>query len=274
MAHTQGGWFGRATALLRGRGERPRRALEGRRVLVSGSSGSIGSAIAGRLAGEGARVALHYHSGAAAAEALAARINAGGGPPRAFTVQGRLDRQAEAGQVFAGACALLGGVDVLVNCVGFSRDDSILMLSEGDADAVMRGNLGPVVYLCEAMRRQGGHVDAGRIVNITSITGLVGQPMRALYGAAKGGVIAYTKSLAREIAAQGWTANCIAPQVVEGGLAERMKPAAQAMIGGVTPVRRTCLPDDLTGAALFLASADSGFVTGTVMNVTGGLVTW
>jgi 3-oxoacyl-[acyl-carrier protein] reductase len=278
MAQTQGGWLNRAGALLRGRGgqreERPQRALEGRRVLVSGSSGSIGSAIAERLAGEGARIVLHYHRSSAVAEALAARINAAGGLQRAFAIPGRLDGQAEAGRVFTQACTLLGGVDVLVNCVGLSRDDSIIMLSEGDADTVMRGNLGPVVYLCEAMRRQDVHVEAGRIVNITSITGLVGQPMRSLYGAAKGGVIAYTKSLAREIAARGWTANCIAPQVVEGGLAERMKPAAQAMISGVTPMRRTCLPGDLAGAALFLASADSGFVTGTVMNVTGGLVTW
>lgn len=272
MAYAQS-WMSRAKALLRGQ-DGPRRALEGRRVLVSGASGSIGSAIAERLAGEGARIALHYHAGGAAAAALAARINSGGGRTSAYTVQGALDSRAEAERVFADACGLLGGVDVLVNCVGFSRDDSVLMLSERDADAVMRGNLGPVVYLCEAMRRQGGAIEAGRIVNITSITGLVGQPMRSLYGAAKGAVIAYTKSLAREIAAEGWTANCIAPQVVEGGLAERMKPAAHAMIAGNTPIQRTCLPADLTGAALFLASADSAFVTGTVLNVTGGLVTW
>lgn len=248
--------------------------LEGRRVLIAGASGSIGTAIAEHLAAVGARVVLHYHHGQAAVQALAMRINDGDGPPHAFIVQGPLDQRAAAEQVFADACCLLDTIDVLVNCAGVSRDDSVMMLSERDVNAVMRGNLGSVVYLCEAMRRQAYGIKAGRIINMTSITGLVGQPMRSLYGAAKGAVIAYTKGLAREVAAQGWTANCIAPQVVEGGLAERMKPTVQSMLAAITPIKRSCLPADLTGAAVFLASADSAFITGTVINVTGGLVTW
>jgi 3-oxoacyl-[acyl-carrier protein] reductase len=249
-------------------------SLDGRRVLVAGASGNIGAAVAEGLAGAGAWVCLHYHRSSDAVEALAERVNHPGEPPRAFPVQGALDTRAAAERVFARACDFLGGVDVLVNCVGMSRDDSLLMLTEQDVDTVLRGNLAPVVYLCEAMRRQGDEIGQGRIINFSSITGLVGQPMRSLYGAAKGAIIGYTKGLAREVAPLGWTANCIAPQVVEGGLAERIKPAVHAVIMANTPLRRPCTPDDLVGAALLLASPASAYITGTVVNVTGGLVTW
>ncbi|MCD2451457.1 SDR family oxidoreductase [Methylicorpusculum oleiharenae] len=257
----------------------PRRALphlplSGRRVLISGASGNIGSVLAERLAIEGASVALHYQNNAEAVNRLLELVNtASTGQVRAVAVRGKLDDYYEAERVFAEAESELGGIDVLINCVGMSRDNSLLMLTEEDVAAVIQGNLAPVVYLSQFMTQQQS-IEHGRIINITSITGLVGQPMRSLYGAAKGAVIAYTKSVARQIANKGWTANCIAPQVVQGGLASHMKSHAQTLISSVTPIKKTCTPDDLTGLAAFLAAPESGFVTGTVLNVTGGLITW
>lgn len=247
--------------------------LAGRRILIAGASGNIGSAVAARLAREGAELVLHYQSNDVSVRRLQAQIRAESGVDAA-TAQGGLDQPGQAGEVFAEAARLLGGVDVIVNCIGLSRDNSLLMLTEDDAAAVIRGNLAPVVYLTEAMIAQDRTVADGRIINVASITGLVGQPMRSLYGAAKGAVMAYTKSIAREVAGLGWTANCIAPQVVSGGLAAHMKNRIQTLLAGATPVPRACTPEDLTGLAAFLAAKESGFVTGAVLNVSGGLVTW
>lgn len=249
--------------------------LLGRRVLISGASGNIGSVLAERLIKEGAIVALHYQNNAKKIDQLLTDINRyGDSRPYAVAIQGNLDSYDEAKKVFVKAETWLGGVDVLINCVGLSRDNSLLMLTEEDTIAVIQGNLAPIVYLSEFMTGQKQVIEAGRIINITSITGLVGQPMRSLYGAAKGAVIAYTKSFAREFANKEWTANCIAPQVVQGGLANHMKFHAQTIISGVTPVKRNCVPNDLSGLTVFLASLESSFITGTVLNVTGGLITW
>ncbi len=245
-------------------------SLSGRRFFITGASGNIGSVISKRLINEGATVVLHYHNNAAPVQKLLGKATSG----QAFAVQGILNNYLEAKRVFAEAEALLGGIDVLVNCIGLSRDNSLFMLNEKDVAVVIQGNLAPVIYLSEFMCDQSRVIEAGRIINITSITGLVGQPMRSLYGAAKGAVIAYTKCIAREIAKKGWTANCIAPQVVEGGLADHMKAQKKSLLAELTPIKRDCTPEDLTELAVFLASEKSGFITGTVLNVTGGLITW
>lgn len=244
--------------------------LAGRRVLLTGASGNIGQAIARRLMNEGATIALHYHSNVEPINQLcklAAR-------QQVFPLQGSLQTGQQARQVFTQAQKKLGGVDVLINCIGTSRDNSVLLLNDEDAEITLQSNLAPVVYLSEYMLEQGTDIEHGRIINITSITGLVGQPMRSLYGAAKGAVIAFTKSIARDVAELGWTANCIAPQVVEGGLADQMKSQIQTMLANVTPIKRPCTPDDITGMTSYLCTQESGYITGTVLNISGGLITW
>lgn len=244
------------------------------RVLVAGASGAIGGALAAAFAADGARLALHGRNRADALAALADRLASADARPAVLTAD--CAHATGAQTLFAEAEAALGGVpDVLVIAIGTARDDALPMLGDADAAQTFADNLAPVVYLCEAMRaartRAGG---GGRIVIVASITGLVGQPMRTLYGAAKGATIAYAKSLARETAASGLTVNCIAPQVLDGGLASLMRAHVRQTLLGATPAARACTPDDLTAAARFLAAPEAGYVTGTVVNVTGGLVTW
>lgn len=247
----------------------------GRRVLVAGASGAIGGAIAEAFAADGARLALHGRRRADALATLAARLTAADGTAPAVLCADCASADG-AQALFTAAEAALGGVpDVLVIAIGSARDDALPMLGDADAAAVIADNLAPVVHLCETMRaartRVGG---GGRIVIVSSITGLVGQPMRTLYGAAKGAVIAYAKSLARETAASGLTVNCLAPQVLDGGLASLMRAHVRQTLLGATPAARACTPQDLVDAARFLAAPGAGYVTGTVVNVTGGLVTW
>ena len=163
---------------------------------------------------------------------------------------------------------------MLVIACGIARDGPITFLSGGDLEKAIADNLDPVVHLCEAFCAKRRDVPGGRIVIVSSITGLSGQPMRTLYGAAKGAVIGYAKSLARKVASNGMTVNCIAPQVVKGGLADHMKARMQGMIQAITPLQRLCEPDEVAAAALFLASPGASYVTGSSLNITGGLITW
>lgn len=261
-------WFARPAAPLAASGS------DGRRVLVAGASGAIGSALAEAFAADGARLALHGRRADALAGLAARLTTADGTAPAVLCADCASTDGAQA--LFTAAEAALGGApEVLVIAIGSARDDALPMLGDADAAAVIADNLAPVVHLCEAMRaaraRAGG---GGRIVIVSSITGLVGQPMRTLYGAAKGAVIAYAKSLARETAASGLTVNCLAPQVLDGGLASLMRAHVRQTLLGATPAARACTPQDLVDAARFLAAPGAGYVTGTVVNVTGGLVTW
>jgi NAD(P)-dependent dehydrogenase (short-subunit alcohol dehydrogenase family) len=168
----------------------------------------------------------------------------------------------------------MDGIDVLVTSVGIAKDGPLLLLNAADISECMQRNLRPVINACEAMCALAQGRSVGRIINVSSITGLVGQPMRVAYGAAKGAVISYTKSLARKVAAHGITANVIAPQVVEGGVADLMKARVRDTLLANTPVGRACTANDIAHGVAYLASPAASFVTGTVLNVTGGLVTW
>jgi 3-oxoacyl-[acyl-carrier protein] reductase len=168
----------------------------------------------------------------------------------------------------------MGGIDVLVTAVGGAEDAPLLMVCSEDIHACIDDNLRTVINVCEAYRDVPRNGQAGRIVNISSVTGLVGQPMRVSYGAAKGAVISYTKSLARELASQNITANVVAPQVIEGGLANLMKMHVREVLLANTPVGRACTPADVAHAVAYLGSPAASFVTGTVLTVAGGMVTW
>jgi 3-oxoacyl-[acyl-carrier protein] reductase len=243
------------------------------RVLVCGASGAIGGAVAAAFAAAGADLCLHYRSRREPAETLAAELT-GRGRARVHVAGADLtDATATAGLV-AAATRELGGLEVVVASVGDAQDKPVFLLTEADLAGTLEANLTPVVNLVEAFRAGRAGRPGGRVVLVASITGLVGQPMRAAYAAAKGAVIAYAKSVAREVARTEMTVNCIAPQVADGGLAERMRPGVRRLLLENTPVGRACAPSEVAAAAVYLASPGAAYLTGTVLNLTGGLVTW
>lgn len=245
------------------------------RVLVCGASGAIGGAVAKMFAAQGAQLFLHYHHNEGKVEKLARSITQTY-PQLTVPQLGRADLRDEvAARVLVGdAWNRMGGIDVLVTSLGGAKDGPLLMVDAADVVECMEQNLRPVINVCEAFRVFCSAKRGGRIINISSITGLVGQPMRVAYGAAKGAVISYTKSLAREVAADGVTANVVAPQVIEGGLADLMKSRVRDILLSNTPMGRACTPEDVAHGVSYLASPSASFVTGTVSTVTGGLVTW
>lgn len=246
-------------------------------ILVAGASGAIGAAVAEAFAcptatGAPPRLALHYRSNPAPVAALAARLTTAGA--QVHTAGADLREPAAATALLAGTRAALGVPEVLVASIGSARDKPLFLLTANDLHETLEDNLGAVVNLVEAFIAARGDRPGGRIVLVTSVTGLVGQPMRAAYAAAKAAEIAWARSIAREQAHRGLTVNCIAPQVVSGGLAERMRPAVRRLLTENTPLGRPCRPAEVAAAARWLASPGAAYVTGTVENLSGGLVTW
>lgn len=243
------------------------------RVLVLGASGVIGRAIAEAFAQQGAALAVHAHRNLQAQAELIEYCTTLGAV-QLFGVQGDLSDAVRARDIVDAAMNALGGLDVLAVAIGHADDQPLLMMEPGAMRAALHSNLTPVVNACEAFRAQRAAAKGGAVVVVSSITGRVGQPMRLAYGAAKAAVEGYIRSFAREVAPSGMTANCIAPQVIEGGLADLMKERVRGLLLANTPLARPCEAKDVAGAALYLASENARYVTGTTLNVTGGLVTW
>ena len=249
-------------------------------VLIAGASGTIGMAVTEAFAAahsasaseDPLRLALHYRSRAEAVETLRERL-AGDGV-QLHLGQADLCDADQARALVSETARALGTPDTLVISVGGAQDKPLFLLTGADMNETLTENLLPVVNLVEAFVAARGDQAGGRILVISSITGLVGQPMRTAYAAAKGAVIAYVKSVAREVAPRGMTVNCLTPQVVNGGLAKRMKPAVRRLLLANTPLGRACEASEVAAAALYLTSPGAAYVTGTSLNLTGGLVTW
>ena len=165
----------------------------------------------------------------------------------------------------------MGGVDILVNNAGINRDNLLMRMSESDWDAVISANLKSVFNYSKAVYRTMMRQRYGRIINISSIIGLTGNPGQANYAASKAGIIGISKSLAKELAARGVTVNVVAPGYVEtdmtGGLNEKVKEKMLSTI----PVRRTAVSEEIAAPVLFLASKEAAYITGQVLSVDGGL---
>ncbi len=234
------------------------------RVLVTGGTRGIGRGIVEAFAVRGARVAFTYRSSVAVAEELE---EATGG----LAVQCDAADFEGAEQVVAKMVKAWGGVDVLVNNAGITRDNLLLRMSESDWDVVISANLKSVFNYSKAVYRVMMRQRYGRIVNISSIVGLTGNPGQANYAASKAGIIGISKSLAKELAARGVTVNVVAPGYVEtdmtGGLSDKMKENLLRTI----PVRRTAAPEEIAAPVLFLASKEAAYITGQVLAVDGGL---
>jgi 3-oxoacyl-[acyl-carrier protein] reductase len=240
--------------------------LTGKVAFVTGSTRGIGLAIARAFHGAGAKVAIVGRE-----QARAAAVAAGLGERAA----GFACDVADGGQVeaaIAAAESALGPIDVLVNNAGLTRDNILLRLTDADWDAVLDANLKGAFHTTRAVIKGMMKRRAGRIVNITSIVGLIGNKGQANYAASKAGLIGFTKSVAKEYASRGILVNCVAPGFIETDMTAALPDAARASLLEGIALGRLGRPEDVAGAVLFLASDLAAYVTGQVLVVDGGMV--
>lgn len=243
--------------------------LSGQRALVTGASRGIGRAVALRLASDGASVALNYNSGREEAEAVAAEIDAAGGS--AVTLQGNVADAAQAEALVDAAAEALGGLDILVNNAGITRDNLLMRLSEDDWDAVIDTNLKGAFLCTKAAIRPMLRQRSGRIVNMSSVVAITGNPGQANYTAAKAGLIGFTRTVAREVASRGITVNAVAPGFIATQMVDSIPEELQAQIRERIPLGAFGRPEDVAGCVAFLVSADAAYITGQVLSIDGGL---
>ena len=244
--------------------------LAGKAALVTGGSRGIGRAISLALADRGARVAVNYVTNAQAAAEVVQQIEGGGG--KALAIQGDVSNAEDARRLIDETVRAFEGLDILVNNAGLTQDNLLLRMSEESWDRVMEVDLRGA-YLCtKAALRPMIRRRWGRIVNIASVAGLVGNAGQANYAAAKAGLIGFTKSIAKEVASRQVTANAIAPGLVRTELTSHLTEAQEQAVLQLVPLGRAALPEDIAPAVVYLASEEASYVTGTVIAVDGGLV--
>jgi len=244
--------------------------LTGKVALVTGGSRGIGRAIAIALAGQGAKVAVNYVSNAQAAAEVVERVASGGG--QAVALQGDVASAEDAKRIVEETAKAFAGLHILVNNAGLTADDLVLRMSEEAWDRVMSVNLRGA-YLCtKAALRPMVRQRWGRIISITSVAGLVGNPGQANYAAAKAGLIGLTKSVAKEVASRNVTANAIAPGLVATEMTANLTQGQEQAVLQIVPLGRPATPEEIAPAAVFLASEEAGYITGSVLTVDGGLV--
>jgi len=241
--------------------------LDGRVSLVTGASRGIGRAIAAAFAAEGAHVVLAARDAAKLAEAVA-EIQAKGGKAEALALDVSDRTSVEAG--VAHVVAAHGRIDHLVNNAGVTRDNLLLRMKDEEWRQVLDTNLTGAFLCTQAVLKPMLKQKSGRIVSITSVVGLGGNAGQANYAASKAGVIGFTKSVAREVASRGITANAIAPGFIETDMTKAMSEKAREAVFAAIPLGRVGRPEDVAGAALFLVSDAAAYVTGQVLAVDGG----
>jgi 3-oxoacyl-[acyl-carrier protein] reductase len=235
-------------------------SLEGKHALVTGGSRGIGAAIARELAAAGATVVVGYRSGKDEAESLAGEI-------AGKAVQADVSAADEARRLVEEA----GDVDVLVNNAGLTRDGVLARMTDEDWRTVLETNLSAAFYTCRAVTRGMMKRRAGAIVNLSSIVGIHGNWGQTNYAASKGGIVAFTKSLAQELGSRGVRANVVAPGYIKTRLTDAIPEEAQTKMLDLTPLGRFGDPEDVARAVRFLCSDDAAFITGEVLVVGGGL---
>ena len=244
--------------------------LKGKIALVTGASRGIGAAIAIRLAQAGARVGVNYHTSEDAAKGVVQAITAKGG--EAVLVEADISQAGLAEAAVNRVIEQWQGIDILVNNAGINRDRLLLRMTPEDWDQVLnvdlRGAFLCTKYAMPHLIRQ----RQGRIVNISSVVGLSGNPGQANYAAAKAGLIGFTKAVAREVASRNVTVNALAPGFVNTGMAEGLSDETRQQILGRIPMGRFGTPEDVAEAVAFLCGEGAGYITGQVLTIDGGLI--
>jgi 3-oxoacyl-[acyl-carrier protein] reductase len=239
--------------------------LTGKCALVTGASGGIGAAVATRLHEAGATVGLSGTREGPLNE-LAAALG-----ERAHVLPCNLGDAEAVNALPKQAAEAMGAVDILVNNAGVTRDNLFMRMSDEEWAQVIEINLTASMRLCRGVLRGMMKARWGRIVNVTSVVGATGNPGQGNYAASKAGLVGMSKSLAYEVASRGITVNCIAPGFIETAMTDKLTDEQKEKILGQIPAGRMGAPDEIAAAALYLASAEAAYVTGTTLHVNGGM---
>ncbi len=244
--------------------------LEGKVALVTGASRGIGKAIALLLAENGADVAVNFAGSTAAAEAVAAEIEKMG--RKAILVQGDVSKADVCAEMVDKVVKELGRIDILVNNAGITRDTLLLRMKEEDWDAVLNTNLKGVFNCTKAAVKYMAKQRSGSIVNISSVVALMGNAGQANYAAAKAGILGFTRSVAKEMAARGIRVNAVTPGFIKTDMTSVLSEKVVAAMEASIPLARLGEPEDIAKAVLFLAGDNSAYITGQTLHVDGGMV--
>ncbi|MBD8013825.1 MULTISPECIES: 3-oxoacyl-[acyl-carrier-protein] reductase [Planococcus] len=244
--------------------------LAGKTAIITGASRGIGAEIARQFAANGAKVVVNYSGSQEKAEAVVADIQANGG--EAIAVKANVSDSESVKAMVDGAMKTFGSVDILVNNAGITRDNLMMRMKDDEWDDVINTNLKGVFVCTKAVTRQMMKQRAGRIINIASIVGVMGNAGQANYVASKAGVIGLTKTTARELASRGITANAVAPGFITTDMTDQLTEDVQKAMLGQIPLGRFGAPEDVAKAALFLASDDASYMTGQTLHLDGGMV--
>lgn len=239
--------------------------LSGRKALVTGATGGIGEAIARQLHALGATVGLHG-TRVEKLEEIAGELG-----DRVKLFPANLSNRDEVKALGAAAEEQLEGVDILVNNAGITRDGLFVRMSDADWDAVLEVNLTAVFRLTRELTHPMMRRRYGRIINITSVVGVTGNPGQANYCASKAGLIGFSKSLAQEIASRNITVNCVAPGFIESAMTGKLNDKQKDAIMGAIPMKRMGTGDEIASAVAWLSSQGAGYVTGQTIHINGGM---
>ena len=239
-------------------------------AIVTGGSRGIGRAVALGLAKNGAKVVINYAGNAKAAQEVVEIIIANGG--EAIAVQADVANAQAVDLLVKQTMETFGRIDILVNNAGITRDTLLMRMKEEDWDAVLNTNLKGVFNCTKAAVKYMMKQRAGRIVNITSVVGVMGNAGQANYAAAKAGCIGFTKSVAKEVAARGITVNGVAPGFIKTDMTSVLPEKVVADMEAGIPLARLGEPEDIAKAVLFLVSDDAAYITGQTLHVDGGMV--
>jgi 3-oxoacyl-[acyl-carrier protein] reductase len=244
--------------------------LAGKTAIITGASRGIGAEIARKFAADGAKVVVNYSGSQEKAEAVVAEIQANGG--EAIAVKANVSDAESVKAMVDETMKAFGSVDILVNNAGITRDNLMMRMKDDEWDDVINTNLKGVFVCTKAVTRQMMKQRAGRIINISSIVGVMGNAGQANYVASKAGVIGLTKTTARELASRGITANAVAPGFITTDMTDQLTDEVQKAMLGQIPLGRFGAPEDVAKAALFLASDDASYMTGQTLHLDGGMV--